>query len=475
LAEANYADNKNKFMKYILSLIVLISLNVSAQRTAYPLQNKVDVNKPDSLITNRVSGSGANTRFTVIPRVPYKDIVTPPPVNNQPPVVKTGADKVSTSSSVVLNGSGSSDPEGQPLTFSWIQTKGPAAILNTVDAVCTVTGLVTGEYTFQLTVTDNFNATATDTIHVSAKVGAPPPVNQSPSVNAGANQTITLPVSTVTLNGSATDADGTISSYQWTKLSGSGGSIASPNTAVTTVTGLTEGTYNFQLTATDNGGASASKTVVITVISTTPPPPPPTGYTLTFQTGYDTDADMKYGGNGQYGNGTISTSVYRTGPGAFYSRPANVSSGIRSEVQYSGSEQNNTEGAVEYDVMYEVVVPNNGHSFQWHPNTGGGSASPGLWHIGGKFVMVNWINGGNQEHPTGITIATNKWYHVRMEYKFASNGYFRFYLDGALAVGWTGQVGDGSGQYLKVGYNGWDGSSTSSRIYYDNLKIYKKQ
>jgi hypothetical protein len=472
LAEANYADNKNQYMKYLLSLIVLISLTVSAQK--YPLQNKMDVNKPDTLQLTRVSGSGATTRYTA-KQIPYVGIVIPPPTANISPVIKTGPDITATGSSVTLNGSGSYDPDGTIISFVWSQDNGPQAVLTANGSAVTISGLVTGNYRFRLTITDDRGATNTDTLHVKATVGTPPPVNQSPSVNAGANQTITLPVSSVTLNGSATDADGTISSYQWTKLSGSGGSITSPNTAVTSVTGLTEGTYNFQLTATDNGGATASKTVVITVISTTPPPPPPTGYTLTFQTGYDTDADMKYGGNGQYGNGTISTTTYKTAPGSFYSRPANVSSGIRSEVQYGGSEQNNSEGAVEYDVMYEVVVPNNGHSFQWHPNTGGGSASPGLWHIGGKFVMVNWKDGGNQEHATGITIATNKWYHIRMEYKFASNGYFRLYIDGALAVGWTGQVGDGSGQYLKVGYNGWDGSSTSSRIYYDNLKIYKKQ
>jgi hypothetical protein len=230
----------------------------------------------------------------------------------------------------------------------------------------------------------------------------------------------------------------------------------------------------FSLKATDNGGASTSKTVSVTVNGATTTPPPAAGYTLTFQTGYDAMSDMLFEGNGQYGNGTISTSVYKNGPGSFYSRPANVSSGIRSEVQYGGSAQNNEEGAVEYDVMYEVVVPNNGHSLQWHPQTSGGSASPGLMHEGGKFSMENWKGGAITWYRTNITIQTQKWYHIRMEYKFGSAGYFRLYIDGALATSWTGQVGDNSGHYLKVGYNGWDGSSTNSRIYYDNLKVYKK-
>jgi hypothetical protein len=79
--------------------------------------------------------------------------------------------------------------------------------------------------------------------------------------NAGVNQTITLPTSTVTLNGSG--STGTITSYLWTELSG-------PNTATilnavgasTSVTGLVQGVYVFQLSV--NGGVSTSQ-VTITV------------------------------------------------------------------------------------------------------------------------------------------------------------------------------------------------------------------
>ena len=46
------------------------------------------------------------------------------------------------------------------------------------------------------------------------------PSNQSPTANAGADKTITLPLNTQTQTGSGTDPDGTIASYQWTKISG---------------------------------------------------------------------------------------------------------------------------------------------------------------------------------------------------------------------------------------------------------------
>ncbi|MGZ3849693.1 MAG: PKD domain-containing protein, partial [Flavisolibacter sp.] len=94
---------------------------------------------------------------------------------------------------------------------------------------------------------------------------SPPPVNKPPVVNAGANQTITLPTSSVTLSGSASDPDGTIAAYQWTKVSGGNVSFGSPAAVSTTVSGLAQGSYIFRLTATDNSGASAYADVTVTV------------------------------------------------------------------------------------------------------------------------------------------------------------------------------------------------------------------
>ena len=91
--------------------------------------------------------------------------------------------------------------------------------------------------------------------------------NVPPVAKAGADQTITLPTNSVTLNGSAsTDADGSISSYAWSKVSGPATfSIAKPTAVSTSVTNLVEGIYTFRLTVKDNAGASATNDVVITV------------------------------------------------------------------------------------------------------------------------------------------------------------------------------------------------------------------
>ncbi|UII19964.1 glycosyl hydrolase [Fulvivirga ligni] len=90
--------------------------------------------------------------------------------------------------------------------------------------------------------------------------------NPAPVVNAGPDQTVTLPTNTVTLNGSATD-NGSITSYNWTKVSGPAANIASPSSATTQVTGLVAGTYVFRLSATDNDANSAYDDVTITMQS----------------------------------------------------------------------------------------------------------------------------------------------------------------------------------------------------------------
>ena len=94
--------------------------------------------------------------------------------------------------------------------------------------------------------------------------------NIAPVADAGSDQTITLPINSVTLDGSASgDADGTITSYAWSELSGPGSIITSASGVSTTVTGLLQGTYVFRLTVTDNDGATATDDVTVTVNSVT--------------------------------------------------------------------------------------------------------------------------------------------------------------------------------------------------------------
>lgn len=98
-----------------------------------------------------------------------------------------------------------------------------------------------------------------------------PPItnnNHPPVANSGFDQTITLPTDSVELSGSGTDADGTIVSYSWSKVSGpSSFNIINSNIAVTKVKNLLEGVYEFELQVTDNDGLSAKDKVVVTVMA----------------------------------------------------------------------------------------------------------------------------------------------------------------------------------------------------------------
>ncbi|MCC6198884.1 SH3 domain-containing protein [Candidatus Nomurabacteria bacterium] len=95
--------------------------------------------------------------------------------------------------------------------------------------------------------------------------------NNPPTVNTGNDLTIQLPTNSVSLNGSASDSDGTVVSHQWTVQSKpSADAIVSFSdqyawSPVVQFINNVAGNYVFKLTATDNDGASASDTVTVII------------------------------------------------------------------------------------------------------------------------------------------------------------------------------------------------------------------
>ena len=209
--------------------------------------------------------SGATDSDTVTVTV---NAAPPPP--NQAPVAYAGSDISMTmpANSTMLNGNGSSDPDGTITTYSWTKIGGPAlyTIADPAAASTNLVGLSVGTYSFRLVVTDNSGATDSDTVMVTVNP-APPPPNALPIANAGADFVASISTPVVPLNGSASyDPDGTIVAYNWVKISGAGAiTVINSTTPTPNVLGMQVGEYIFQLTVTDDEGASSSDQVTVTV------------------------------------------------------------------------------------------------------------------------------------------------------------------------------------------------------------------
>lgn len=213
---------------------------------------------------------------TVAARPKLEITYTVSTVANQAPSVTAGADKtVASSSAVSLDGTVSDDGLPNPpatVTTTWSQVSGPGSVAfaNSAAVDTTATFSTAGTYVLKLTASDGA-LVASDEITITVTA----PVNTAPVVSAGANQTITLP-GTVTLLGTVTD-DGkpnppAATTVTWSTVSGpSGGTVtfANANSASTTASFSTAGTYVLKLTASD-GQLSSSATTTVTVNTATP-------------------------------------------------------------------------------------------------------------------------------------------------------------------------------------------------------------
>lgn len=92
-------------------------------------------------------------------------------------------------------------------------------------------------------------------------------INTLPVANAGADRTITLPLSSIALNGSlSTDADGSIVRGSWRMIQSPGGGwMENANALTTNVHYMSQGVYKFELTVVDNRAGWSKDTLNVTV------------------------------------------------------------------------------------------------------------------------------------------------------------------------------------------------------------------
>lgn len=220
---------------------------------------------------------------------------TPPPAPNDPPVAKLIANPttIDEGQSSALDASGSSDPNGDKLTYSFtLLNNGPGSITDQNGATAKYNAPPDVDsdqtITIQVKVDDGKGRTATSEASILVKnIPPPPPPNQNPIADAGNDFAVDEGTAAVQLKGDgSSDQDGNIASYKWEQI------VTGNEPAVTLVDGdkatasftapqvSSQTQLTFKLTVTDDKGAVDDDTVVVTVNDIVSNPPPGGGTTV---------------------------------------------------------------------------------------------------------------------------------------------------------------------------------------------------
>ena len=240
------------------SATVSVLLNTTATGASVPsFLAKADFatgNNPSSVSINDFNGDGkldlAVSNYASSSVSVLLNTFIPP---NIPPIANAGVDTTVEQTSpagaeITLNGSGSSDADGDTLAFVWTEN---AAVIST-NSVATVT-LPAGGHTIILTVNDGKGGVGSDTVVISVVDTTPP---------------------AITLNGSDTVEVEQNSSY--IELGAIVSDIADPSPTLLisgSVDSSTVGEYSITYTATDASGNQASKVRLVRVVPSPPIPP----------------------------------------------------------------------------------------------------------------------------------------------------------------------------------------------------------
>ena len=171
----------------------------------------------------------------------------------QPPVANAGGPYTATAGTLItFSGAGSTDPQGQALTYAWSFGDGTSG--TGVSPTHAYTDAKTYTVTLTVTNTSGLTATATTTATITAKAPS------APTANAGGPYTGT-PGAAITFSGAgSTDPQGQALTYLWNFGDGSTGTGVSPTHTYTDAK-----TYPVTLTVTNTAGLTGTASTTATV------------------------------------------------------------------------------------------------------------------------------------------------------------------------------------------------------------------
>lgn len=183
---------------------------------------------------------------------------------NRIPVANAGPDQtINEGVLVTLDGSASSDPDNDPITYNWTPPAGITLSSNSASKPTFTAPLVNADtqYTFSLTVNDGTANSAADQVVITVKN-----VNIVPVANAGPDQSINEGQQVILDGSASSDGDGDPLTYRWTAPAGitlNSTTVAKPTFTAPEVTSTTN--YTFSLIVNDGKSDSPADQVVITV------------------------------------------------------------------------------------------------------------------------------------------------------------------------------------------------------------------
>jgi uncharacterized repeat protein (TIGR01451 family) len=194
-----------------------------------------------------------------------------PDFQNTPPTADAGPDRTPyIGDTVILDGSGSSDLDGDDLSFNWLILSKPLdsqAFLDDPGVVDPSFFIdMFGAYVVQLVVNDRYEDSAPDRVHIDTE-------NSLPVADAGPDVTARVGDEVILDGSGSSDVDGHELGFLWSMVSAPGDSVemlSDLNTVKPSFIVDQPGTYQIQLVVNDGYGDSPSDLVTVTTLNSPP-------------------------------------------------------------------------------------------------------------------------------------------------------------------------------------------------------------